>query len=117
MTTTAEMAAHGASSLQADLTKTGIAWHHLPIFDFGAPDRETSDRWNKLSAHAQHLLSKGGKVLAHCKGGCGRSGMILLRLMVDMGEDPDAALSRLRRARPCAVETREQLHWAMHPTS
>ncbi len=112
MTTSAELAAHGASGLGADLSANDIIWHHLPIRDFGAPDTDIRARWADISPQAQDLLACGGKVLAHCKGGCGRSGMMLLRLMVDMGEDPDAALSRLRRARACAVETDEQRHWA-----
>ena len=115
MTTVDEMAAYGASSLKADLTASSIAWHHLPVRDFGAPEAETIVRWTEISSLAQQALSQGGKVLAHCKGGCGRSGMILLRLMVEMGEAPDDALSRLRTTRPCAVETDAQLHWASLP--
>ncbi len=38
--------------------------------------------------------------------------MAVLRLMVEAGEDPDAALARLRAVRPCAVETGAQLTWA-----
>jgi hypothetical protein len=45
-------------------------------------------------------------------GGCGRSGTALLRLMVESGEDPIPALTRLRAARPCAVETPAQFAWA-----
>ena len=51
-------------------------------------------------------------MVVHCMGGCGRSGMILLRLMIDAGETPDSALARLRTARPCAVETKAQMRWA-----
>jgi protein-tyrosine phosphatase len=45
-------------------------------------------------------------------GGCGRSGTAALRLMVEAGENPKAALQRLRAVRPCAVETPEQFQWA-----
>ena len=38
--------------------------------------------------------------------------MIALRLMIDSDEAPDTALTRLRAARPCAVETKAQLRWA-----
>ena len=50
--------------------------------------------------------------MIHCFGGCGRSGMAALRLMVEAGEDADEALERLRAVRPCAVETDAQLRWA-----
>ena len=58
-------------------------------------------------------LRGGGRVLVHCRGGCGRSGMVALRLMIEAGEAPDEALSRLRSVRPCAVETKAQMGWAM----
>jgi hypothetical protein len=38
--------------------------------------------------------------------------MIILRLMIAAGEGPDAALARLRKTRPCAVETDAQMAWA-----
>ena len=41
--------------------------------------------------------------------------MALMRQMVEDGEAPDAALARLRAARPCAVETKAQMRWAIGP--
>ncbi len=38
--------------------------------------------------------------------------MAVLRLMVEVGEAPEAALARLRAVRPCAVETEAQRDWA-----
>jgi len=102
----------GASNFGADLANVGIAWRHLPIIDFGAPDEDIITRWGEVSALGAEVLAGGGKILTHCFGGCGRSGMSALRLMVEAGEDPSAALERLRIARPCAVETDAQLAWA-----
>ncbi len=112
MTTAEEMAARGAGSLSADLALHGIAWRHLPIPDFGTPPPATMALWPAAAAEARAILSEGGRVLAHCMGGCGRSGMALLRLMVEAGEPAEAALTRLRSVRPCAVETPDQLVWA-----
>jgi len=92
------------------------AWQHLPIRDFGAPGTEVIAAWPAVSAQARAVLAQGGKVLTHCAGGCGRSGMVALRLMVELGEDPDAALHRLRQTRPCAVETEAQQVWAQAAT-
>ena len=44
--------------------------------------------------------------------GCGRAGMMVLRLMIAAGEEANTALVRLRAARPCAVETDDQMRWA-----
>ncbi len=112
MTTMEEMAAKGAKDLPADLAAHGIGWLHLPVTDFGAPGAAVSAAWPAASARARAVLAGGGKVLVHCMGGCGRSGMAVLRLMVEAGEEPQAALSRLRAVRPCAVETEAQFDWA-----
>ena len=115
MTSLDELRVKGAASLKADLAAHGTAWAHLPVADFGIPGGNVQAIWPKVSAQAQDILSNGGKVLAHCMGGCGRSGTALLRLMIETGEDPTQALTRLRAARPCAVETPAQLAWASNP--
>ncbi|MFN7222526.1 MAG: protein-tyrosine phosphatase family protein [Paracoccaceae bacterium] len=112
MTSKLELAAKGAASLPTDLATAGIAWTHLPVPDFGTPKAETNALWPETSARTRHVLATGGKILVHCMGGCGRSGMAVLRLLTDAGEDADEALARLRKARPCAIETKAQLRWA-----
>lgn len=113
MCETVELARKGAGGLPEDLAAAGIAWVHLPIADFGAPGPEVEALWPGVSARARGVLAGGGQVLVHCFGGCGRSGMAVLRLMIEAGEAPTAALARLRAARPCAVETEAQMDWAM----
>lgn len=112
MTTTEELAAKGAGDLPVDLRKAEVDWMHLPIGDFGTPSGTTLAAWPAASARARIVLAAGGKVWIHCLGGCGRSGTAALRLMVEAGEEPKAALGRLREVRACAVETPEQFHWA-----
>ena len=68
--------------------------------------------WEPISKNVQQKINDGDKILVHCRGGCGRTGMIVLRIMVEFGEDPDEALERLRKVRPCAVETKAQENWA-----
>lgn len=113
MTTLPEMTGHGAGRLGEDLARLGIGWRHLPIVDFGAPGAGVAAAWPAVSALAVGILASGGRVLAHCYGGCGRSGMAVLRLMVEAGEPGAPALKRLRAARACAVETGAQLDWAL----
>ncbi len=112
MTTDAEQVAVGAATLGVDFQSMGSRWVHLPVTDFGTPDASVNAEWNTVSASARQALEGGGRVLVHCRGGCGRSGMVALRLLIECGEIPERALRRLRLARPCAVETEEQLIWA-----
>lgn len=106
---TGELAARRAAGLPGDLGAAGVDWLHLPISDFGTPPKGLRANWPGISAR---LLAV-DRMIVHCMGGCGRSGMILLRLMVDAGENPVAALERLRAVRPCAVETEAQMRWAV----
>jgi protein-tyrosine phosphatase len=116
LTSEAEMVAHGAGTLGQDMRDRGARWVHLPVEDFGVPDRQTAVVWKSISQDARRALSGGGRVLIHCMGGCGRSGMVALRLMVDAGQNPAEALAHLRRIRPCAIETDAQMRWATTPT-
>lgn len=131
MTTNQEMGVAGVPGLGRSLMHRAITWSHVPVADFGVPDsipvdvqsgdpfligaKTSQNLWDCVAPPALAVLNEGGRVLVHCKGGCGRSGMAALRLMILAGENPGAALVRLRQVRPCAVETDAQLAWAGRP--
>ena len=94
--------------LVATLAGAGLKQKQFPIADYAVP---TGD-WPSLSAKLHAALGQGARIIIHCRGGCGRTGMIALRLMIEAGEAPQAALARLRLVRPCAVETEAQGAWA-----
>ena len=110
MTQDEEFPPPGADSFLTRLRAEGIAWHHCPVPDFSAP--ASADAFAPAEQAALRALQSGQKVLVHCFGGCGRSGMMCLRLMIGAGEDSAVALTRLRSVRPCAVETDAQAAWA-----
>lgn len=100
-------AANLSPDLGAALAAAGLAQWWFEVVDYGTP---TGD-WAPLSAELHKVLADGGRVIIHCRGGCGRSGMIALRLMREAGEVD--ALARLRAVRPCAIETVAQMEWAL----
>jgi len=110
MTEMHEMERHNMGDLSGMLAGAGIDWAHFPIRDFGAP--ENAENWPALSERLHRLLDNGVSVLAHCYGGQGRSGMVLMRLMVERGTPPPEALASIRRLVPKAVETAAQQAWA-----
>jgi hypothetical protein len=83
-------------------------WIQATVADFGVPESDFSAVITRLLA----CLTEGGRVLIHCKGGQGRSGMLAMRLLVEQGEPSTDALARIRAARPNAVETIQQEQWA-----
>ncbi len=102
----------GASDFISLIEKEKIPWLQFPIKDFGIVDKAQEILWEPISKNIHQKIKAGGRILVHCRGGCGRTGMIVLRIMIEFGEDPDEALERLRRIRPCAVETKAQENWA-----
>lgn len=111
MTQAPEMAP--AKDLPLALMRAGVRWAHFPVSDYGIPDDSGDRIWPDLSSDLHAVLGRGGRVLLHCMGGCGRSGMLALRAMIEGGEAPGDALVRLRATRPCAVETEAQMAWAL----
>ncbi|MCA0425275.1 MAG: phosphatase, partial [Proteobacteria bacterium] len=98
----------GVGDLGQRATARGFAWLHLPITDFGAPDAIWEAAWVQAGPLVRARVKEGGGVHLHCRAGCGRSGMITARILVELGVSPGEAIARVRAARPCAIETAGQ---------
>ncbi len=87
----------------------GMEVLHLPIPDGGVPpeDPET-DEYGNLIWDIARCLKMGQTVVVHCRGGSGRSGMVVASVLVALGHPAVKALEIVRRSRKSAVETPEQ---------
>jgi protein-tyrosine phosphatase len=84
----------GIPNLPALLVSRGIEWHHLPIRDVDIPDHHFEERWRRENGQRiKSILSGGGKVLLHCRGGIGRTGTIAAKLLVEFGFKPSDAVA------------------------
>jgi len=92
----------------SDIARRSPKWIHAAVPDFGVPESDMSPLLERL----RKTLSDDARLLIHCKGGQGRSGMMVMRLLVEQGEAPTDALNRVRAVRPHAVETKDQELWA-----
>ena len=92
----------------AKITHATPQWIQAAVSDFGIPENDFGAVIDRLLA----VLQTDGRILIHCKGGQGRSGMAILRLMVERGISPEIALKRIHTVRPMAVETHVQYNWA-----
>ncbi len=86
----------------------GIEWLHLPIQDVSTPGKEFMEDWPKHSLYIRKLLLQKKNVVIHCRGGIGRTGLVAVMLLVDMGMNPGKALDLVRTVRSHAVETPKQ---------
>ena len=103
-----ELGRTGAEDFGASVAAAGLAWHHLPIRDFGVPDAPFETAWAVSGPALRQRLAAGEKVVLHCFAGLGRSGLVAARLLIELGEAPSQAIDRVRAARPGAVQTAEQ---------
>jgi ADP-ribosylglycohydrolase len=93
------------------VARSGIDWHHLPIKDVNIPDAMFEARWAYHGHVLRERLRNGERVLVHCRGGLGRAGLVSARLLIELGMYPDVAITKVRQARPGAIETDDQLRY------
>ena len=103
-----ELAALGVDHLQACVKSMGMQWHFAPIRDLSAPGKEFEQAWTATGTTIRRQLAEGKKILVHCRGGLGRTGMIVARILMDFGLSTQEAITRVRQIRPGAIQTREQ---------
>jgi len=60
-----------------------------------------------ISSIVQRLKSR--NILAHCKTGCGRTGMIAAGVLIKLGWDTESAIEHIRDIRPGSLEVVKQL--------
>lgn len=85
-----------------------IRYFHLPMPDGGVPDAAWEQQWVDAGAEIRLLLSQGEKVLIHCLGGLGRTGLVSAKLLVEFGLSPTDAILAVRAARPGTIENSRQ---------
>lgn len=106
-----ELAQIRISEIGEEVRRRHMEWHHAPIVDVSTPDATFEAAWSVLSARLRALVARGGRVLVHCRGGLGRSGMVVARLLVEDGMEAGEAMRAVRAVRPGAIETPAQERW------
>lgn len=92
------------------LRSAGIDFLHLPTIDQMAPDQHMLERGVEF---AKAHMSSGNRVLIHCQGGIGRSALLALCVLVELGLEPLAALSHAKDCREAVSPSLDQYQgWA-----
>jgi ADP-ribosyl-[dinitrogen reductase] hydrolase len=94
--------------LPEKVRELGIRWLHLPIVDVWIPDKMFEEEWETAREELRQILREGGRIVLHCRGGLGRTGLVAARLLVELSIAPHEAIHRVRAARPGGIQTREQ---------
>lgn len=78
--------------------------HSIPVRDFQAP---TTDQLSQFVQVVEGANDK--RVVVHCLGGSGRTGTFAAAYWIAQGMTAREAVMHVRKAKPTAIETREQL--------
>lgn len=97
----------GAKNLSHHLALRGIAWHQLPVVDYGVPSLAVTSQWQRLLPALTAVLQN-DNILIHCAHGKGRTGTLVATMFKAWGWSTDAAMARVRQFRPGAIETHKQ---------
>lgn len=103
----------GIELLGESVVEAGLHWWHLPIRDVDVPDAQFERQWETVGPEVHASLSSSEKILIHCRGGLGRTGLLAGRILVEQGVEPLKAIATVRAARPGAIETAEQERYVL----
>ena len=78
------------------IEERNMEWHHLPIPDVDTPKEIFLQRWGYSGLRIRQQLLSGKKVLIHCRGGLGRTGLVAGQLLAEFGWNPDEAIKEIK---------------------
>jgi protein-tyrosine phosphatase len=107
-----EAAELGLSEEAVLASQSDLAFHSHPI-----PDREVPSNTGSFRAFASQLAEQalsGKRIGVHCRASIGRATILAACVLVELGWDPNVALTEIKAARECHVpDTPEQRDWIL----
>jgi len=102
-----EMVDINTPNLKQEVLNRGIIWKHFPIQDKWIPKK--MEGLVDLVEFVIEQLQQGKTVVAHCNGGKGRSGTLLVATLVALGRSVDEAIMILRKTRDGTIRNPVQI--------
>jgi protein-tyrosine phosphatase len=103
-----EYALLGVPTLLAEAAARGIVVEQFTIRDVSVPRADQAEAVTALVGSIRAGLCSGRRVVVHCRGGIGRSGLIASIVVGSYGHEAAEAMAIVRTVQPKAVETRGQ---------
>lgn len=101
----------GIRDLAAIAHRHGMEVRPFAIDDMSVPRPAEREAFHQLVADLRDALASGRNVTVHCRGGLGRSGLVAACVLIHGGESAESAIARVRRHRPGAIQTRDQVRY------
>lgn len=95
------------------VAEMGMRWMHAPIRDGDRPDTRFEGLWETIGPELHRRIESGERILIHCRGGLGRTGLVAALLLIERGCPARDAMHRVRAVRPGAIETSTQERYVL----
>jgi protein-tyrosine phosphatase len=106
-----ELEINNALSLSDECKKQGITWIQLPILDDAAPNEAFETQWHIQKQAILEMISNKGKIAVHCKGGSGRTGLVIGLILLALGWSSEKVIKAVQTVRPKALKHPVQLDY------
>lgn len=106
-----EMQKNNATPLPIECNKQEIEWLQLPILDDEAPTQAFETNWEKHKAEILAVINNKGTIAVHCKGGSGRTGLVIGLILLAMGWSGSRVITEIQKVRPKSLKNLSQLDY------
>lgn len=80
-----------------------LAWFQVPIYDDAGPESAFFDAWQQHKSTLIGLLRQGNTLAVHCRGGAGRTGLMIALLLCELGYNKEQVKEMVQGVRPSAL--------------
>lgn len=101
----------GATSLANACNELAINWFQLPMPDDACPNEDFEEALNAQWPIIRALLEQKKTIAVHCKGGSGRTGLMIGLLMLQLGYAQQEIIAQVQKMRPKALMHDAQLNY------
>ncbi len=106
-----ELSIVGVEGLPQKLESEGVWWRHMPIMDMYVPEEDFEEQWAEEGKRIRSFLKRGEHIIFHCYAGLGRTGLVVAKILVDFGMEPEEAINAVRKANKRRIQTKEQAEY------
>jgi protein-tyrosine phosphatase len=104
--TSEEIKKMGLSDVSERLQSVGIEWLHYPISDKWIPG--SNDDFLNLTQILVEKIKLGKRIVVHCNGGKGRTGLTVVACLIKLGVTQLEAITKIRNVRPGMLQNPAQ---------
>lgn len=94
-----EMTQNNVEQLPVICQRNDITWFQLPILDDHAPSNDFEHAWQQHKDEILAVIKAAGTVAVHCKGGTGRTGLVIALILSELGWPKDKIIEEIHKVK------------------